>query len=153
MSREEQLKANAEETAKNAAFLRQSFNGTLTTAFEAFCPAGTCIPQADPNQVGKDIAEQTQVGTSLDSVYENPEAVNTISTALDESSAAFGIDVSAAKALVNAGSSQKANEIISGVLENLTSSENEEGGWLSGWLGSWTEGDKNEGSTRRGRRN
>lgn len=148
VSAEEQFEETAAFAAENAEFLRQTFNGTLNTAFEEFCEDENCGASLN----GKDIAAEAKVGESLSGLYESPSTVKTLNSALDDVSK-LGFDVEGAKALLNAGSSDKANDIIADVIGTFTNADNEENNWVSGLLSQFVEGDKNEGNKRRGRRN
>lgn len=122
-----------------------AFDDSIMAAFELFCENGNCLSDVN-NTIGENIDQEAAVGAIL----ADSDVKELVNATLNDVSG-LGIDVEKAQELINAEDEQQVASIVSETINQISESLSEEG-WLSGLLGSFFEGSRNQGMERRGSR-
>lgn len=97
---------------------------------------------------------------AVEAILEDSEVKSLVNTTLNDAARAFDLDISTAQSVINAESSEEIQGIVGEALSGLqdllsqpAQDQDEEGDiWWVGFLGSFTEGDKNQGMKRKSTR-
>lgn len=132
-----------EQFSMNVIRASRAFNGTLTSSFEAFCPDSSCIEQHTVT-----FMEQAQLDSLVNSMLSNNKTVEILNLAFDESAEEYDLDHSSAQTLVNSGDSPNVGQLVSAIIEDLSSSddrsgEDEDSDLWGDIMGYFISGDKN----------